>query len=364
MRILMTADTVGGVWTYALELIEALEPFGAEVALATQGARLTADQRSALERLANARLYESDYRLEWMQDPWADVDAAGEWLHEIARSVQPDVIHFNEYSHAAWDWSAPVLTVGHSCVGSWFRSVRGCEAPGEWNAYRERVGAGLRKSDLVVAPTRTMLAWLDELYGPLRSRRVILNGRDPERFHHRGAEPFIFVAGRCWDEAKNIGALVAIAERLKWPVRVAGLPHPDGDHDALAAVEWCGRLDSAQMADMYSRAGLYVLPAYYEPFGLSALEAAMSGCPLVLGDIPSLRELWDGAAEFVAPGDREALAWTINHLIEDAEVRLAPARRAQARAAPLTARRMAARYLWTYRQLASAAPRRAIGHLT
>ena len=37
-RILMTADTIGGVWTYALEFARALGPHGIEVTLATMGA--------------------------------------------------------------------------------------------------------------------------------------------------------------------------------------------------------------------------------------------------------------------------------------------------------------------------------------
>lgn len=36
-RILMTADTVGGVWTYALELAQALDSRGIQIALATMG---------------------------------------------------------------------------------------------------------------------------------------------------------------------------------------------------------------------------------------------------------------------------------------------------------------------------------------
>ena len=40
--------------------------------------------------------------------------------------------------------------------------------------------------------------------------------------------------------------------------------------------------------------------ALYEPFGLAVLEAAQAGCALVLSDIPTFRELWDGAALFVA----------------------------------------------------------------
>jgi glycogen synthase len=59
-------------------------------------------------------------------------------------------------------------------------------------------------------------------------------------------------------------------------------------------------------ADWYARASIYALPARYEPFGLSALEAALSGCALILGDIPSLREVWLEAAPYVSPDDESA----------------------------------------------------------
>ena len=58
-----------------------------------------------------------------------------------------------------------------------------------------------------------------------------------------------------------------------------------------------------------ARASIYALPARYEPFGLSILEAALSGAALVLGDIPSLREVWGGRrASSSTPTTRPALA--------------------------------------------------------
>jgi hypothetical protein len=45
-RILMTADTIGGVWTYALELAQALQSYDIELVLATMGAPLQEQQRS------------------------------------------------------------------------------------------------------------------------------------------------------------------------------------------------------------------------------------------------------------------------------------------------------------------------------
>src|SRR5688572_26637280 len=122
MRVLMTTDTVGGVWTYAIELSRALEPHGVEVILATMGAPINENQRSQVNRLQNVRVHESTYKLEWMQDPWDDVARAGEWLLDLAQRHQPDVVHLNGYAHGTLDWPAPVLVVAHSCVMSWWRA--------------------------------------------------------------------------------------------------------------------------------------------------------------------------------------------------------------------------------------------------
>ena len=114
--MMMTADAVGGVWTYAVELCRALAARGVRAALATMGPRPSAAQRDEARAIPGLTLFESDHALEWMDDPWAEVDAAGEWLLGVAREVRPDVVHLNGYAHAALPWPAPVLCVGHSCV--------------------------------------------------------------------------------------------------------------------------------------------------------------------------------------------------------------------------------------------------------
>jgi hypothetical protein len=52
--------------------------------------------------------------------------------------------------------------------------------------------------------------------------RVIPNGRCPSRFRRAVKEPFVLTAGRLWDEAKNVAAVAEAAERIGWPVYVAG----------------------------------------------------------------------------------------------------------------------------------------------
>jgi glycosyltransferase involved in cell wall biosynthesis len=341
----MTADPVGGVWTYAVDLLRALGKEGVEVVLATMGGPLRDDQQTAVATLPNVRLHTSEFALEWMDNPWQDVDRAAEWLLDLEAKTKPDVIHLNGYAHAACPWRAPVLVVAHSCVLSWWRAVRGTRKPNEWNEYRRRVSAGLEAANFVVAPTRAMLATLGDNYGSLPRTGVIPNGRDSNGFRVGRKERFVFSAGRFWDESKNLVALEKAAGQITWPVRVAG--SEEGGNGLVKL----GRLSASAVAEELSRAAIFCLPARYEPFGLAALEAALSGCALVLGDIPSLHEVWDDAALFVDPNDPKALALTLQNLIDRPEMQASLARRAQRQAKHYSIKTMAERYLCLYRGL-------------
>ena len=350
-RLLMTADAVGGVWTYALELSRAL-PDEVEVALATMGDSLSPHQQRAATRLPNVNVFESDYKLEWMQDPWADVEAAGAWLLDLEERFQPDLVHLNNYAHGSLPWQVPTLVVGHSCVYSWFNALKDEAPPDKWQRYRDVVTLGLQQADLVAAPTEAMLAALKRHYGAFGKGHVVYNGRKADTFPPQTKAPFILAAGRLWDDAKNVAALDQVAPRLEWPVRVAGArQYPNGEPVEFDGVEALGWLDSENLADQLGRASIFALPARYEPFGLSALEAGLSGCALVLGDIPSQREVWGEDALFVPPDDPEALHKVLQQLIEDEDLRKRMGRSARRRALTYTPARMAQEYLDLYARL-------------
>lgn len=352
MNILMTTDTVGGVWTYALELATALQEYDVKIALATMGRALTPDQRRQLAQIPHVKLWESNYKLEWMDRPWQDVREAGEWLLAVAREVEPTLVHLNGYVHAALPWPCPILVVAHSCVLSWFEAVHGAAAGPEWDRYRLLVTRGLRAADMVIAPSQAMLAAVRRHYGFLSCTGVIPNGRSPEAYRPLYKEPFVLSAGRFWDEAKNLAALDLVAPALDWPVLVAGATRaPQGGRASPRNVLLLGCLSSEELADYFSRAAIYALPARYAPFGLSALEAGLAGCALVLGDLPSLREVWGDAAVFVAPEDHEALQVAINTLIAQPQLCRELGSRARTCALQYTPQRMARGYMLAYADL-------------
>jgi glycosyltransferase involved in cell wall biosynthesis len=361
-RLLMTADTGGGVWNHALQLAAGRGGRGVRVTLAAMGPGPTARQRRDAAGVPGLDLRESSHRLEWMDEPWNDVDEAGRWLLRLEAELQPDVVHLNQFAFGALPFRAPTLVVAHSCVLSWWRAVHGEPAPASWDRYRRAIGLGLAGADLVAAPSRAMLDSLRREHGHAAAGVVVPNGRSSADYAPAAKQPCILSAGRLWDAAKNLSALEAVAADLDWPVLVAGpTASPAGGARATNAVRALGELEPAVLADRLAQASIYALPARYEPFGQSVLEAALSGCALVLGDIASLREIWGPAALYVAPDDHAALRDVLRCLIDDAALRRAQAAKAMARARRFTPERMLDGYLAAYRQLVEGAPARSGG---
>jgi glycogen synthase len=342
MRALVVADVVGGVRTFVRELTQGCSPLDVEFDLALIG---PSDGAVSLggESVTSCELRE--FRLEWMDDPWADLKATSRWIGELCERHDPDLIHMNTFAPVP-DPELPVLLTFHSCVLTWWRAVRGSEAPAHWNRYRRLVRAALDRADLITFPSRALAAAVSDVYGALGPSRVIPNGREVT-VPQVPREQLVVAAGRIWDEAKNVSLVASAAEAIRARVAAIGPGEAHG-------IESIGAVSEAELLRWLASAAVFVEPARYEPFGLTALEAALCGCALVLGDIPSLREVWGTAASYVSPDDAEALAASVNALLEDPWRRRRAAIRARTAALRYNPAAMANAYAEAYQRLAPA----------
>jgi glycogen synthase len=343
VRVLIVADVVGGVRTFTAELTRVLAGRGDEVHLALIG---PAARAHAVGQVGAASCEAADLRLEWMENPWGDVAAAAAWVAELTDRHRPDVVHMNTFTPVL-DPAAPVLLSVHSCVLSWWRAVHGGKAPSRWDRYRALVTAALARAEAVVVPSRTLLDELRRLYRWSAETCVIPNGR---RVASTPVvrEPLTVTVGRLWDPAKNVELVAAAAASIDGRVVAVGSGEVNG-------LETTGELEEDELVGWLSRAAVFAAPARYEPFGLSALEAAQCGCSLVLGDIPSLREVWGEAAVYVPTDDPPALAAAVNCLLRDSGHRALAVRAAADRARRYTPEAMAGAYGDVYAEVARAA---------
>src|SRR5262245_49341438 len=135
----MTTDAIGGVWTFSIALARELSSRGVGVVMATMGPRPSSSQRREAQAIPGLVLEQSDFALEWIDWPWAELGPAGDWLLELEQRHAPDVIHLNSYGIAATPFRAPVVITVHACACSWWRAVYRAQALALYDRYRELV---------------------------------------------------------------------------------------------------------------------------------------------------------------------------------------------------------------------------------
>lgn len=340
MRVLMTTDTVGGVWTFARQLADGLLRRGCAVCLVSFGGRASEAQRKQCDNLSQAwdvrfQFLQSDIPLEWMSDNQSAFVGAAPLLVRTAREFRADVVLSSQFCFGALPLSIPKVIVAHSDVLSWAEACRHGELEDSmWlRRYCQMVANGLAHANAVVAPTRWMLDALARNFALPSRTAVIPNGRSVPPADQHARKLQAVTAGRLWDEAKNISMLQEV--RLPFPVLIAG---EDPNAAAMENATFLGSLPQDALLDLFRESSIYICTSCYEPFGLAPLEAALCGCAVVANDIPSLREVWQEAALYFSGAD--ALTTLLKALSDAPDQLRAAQQRAFRRAQTFTAEQM------------------------
>lgn len=357
-HVFMTADAVGGVWTYACDLVRELAQAGVRTTLAVLGPGPNAAQKRTALAAPAVRIVETGLPLDWLVSDPDSLTAAGRRLSIMASESCADLVHLNSPILAAGvRFEQPLVGACHSCLATWWDAVRGGPLPHDFAWKTEVLARGYAACDALIAPSFSFMQATAARYGLVP--QVVRNGRagQPER-PATARQPLVFASGRFWDEAKNIRALDAAAARMRrGKVHAAGpLAYAHATAPTLQAVRPLGPLSAEGVAEWLGRATVFASLALYEPFGLGVLEAAQAGCALVLSDIPTHRELWEGSAVFVNPGDPGAVAAVLDDLLAEADEAARLGALARNRSNALTAAAMAEGTLTLYGKLLARHP--------
>jgi glycosyltransferase involved in cell wall biosynthesis len=351
LRLLLTTDAVGGVWTYSLDLAAALAAEAdAVVFLAVLGPAPDNEQLTRAAAVPGLQLIEAGLPLDWTAADAQQLRATAEALAAIAERAEVDLVQLHAPALAAAHFPAPVVSVVHSCVATWWAAVKEGPLPNDFAWRTALAREGLRRSALTVTPSRAFGEAVQQAYRLDQLPATVHNGREPLASAVAGGEPFAFTAGRLWDEGKNIAAFDAAAASTALPFKAAGpTGGPNGASIHLRQAEPLGRLSEEELAAILAQQPIFVSAAAYEPFGLSVLEAAQAGCPLVLSSNPTFRELWSGAALF-ADGP-QAIVAAVDRIAADPAERERLGEAAKVRAERFTPAAMGQAMLAHYRAL-------------
>ena len=237
--------------------------------------------------------------------------------------------------------------------------------------YQSLEQLGLLYADLVLVNS---VAVADEIRGrdlPVRRIEVVPNGVDVNSFTpsfvRSDSPPQILFVGRLVPQ-KGVAVLLQAfrAVLVRCPdakLIIAGNGEMELFLKRVASylgvrhrVSFVGWQTGTSLVDVYRKATCVVIPSFYEPFGIVALEAMACGCPVVASDTGGLKEIvTDGVNGYlVAIGEYLPLAQRIASLLLDRDRRKAMAIAARARAAQYSWSRSAGQTLDLYETLAGA----------
>jgi glycogen synthase len=364
MHILVTTDTLSGVWTYTQELVTGLTNRGIRVTLVSFGDIPLPQHTAWMENLEGLEFRPTAFRLDWMQEGEWDIGDSAAYLGGLVKELKPDLLHLNQLCYGSLPVTTPRVVVAHGDLISWSLAVneRGPKESRWLRWYREMVTRGLLQANALVAPSVWMLDTIRSCYAHPAYSAVIYNGRNPVHFNpYVSKEDSVLAVGRLCDAGKQVNLLTQQSHPL--PVCIVGaeapvlpLQIPIRTDVKLAidrvSVTLRGPQTESQLRTLYSRASIYAATSRYEPFGITALEAAFSRCAIIANDIPSFREIWGEAAIYFQANDAASLAGAIRRLHEQRDLCRGYAVRAYQRAREcFTAKRMVDEYLRLYHGL-------------
>ncbi|HSF40598.1 MAG TPA: glycosyltransferase family 1 protein [Thermoanaerobaculia bacterium] len=216
------------------------------------------------------------------------------------------------------------------------RKVPWAVRPDSAAALRDRLDQVIHEADLLLTPSEAVRRELLELGVAPGRVRAIHHG--PGQIAAEGASElpprtparYALCVGTL-EPRKNVGVLLAawrlLRRRLADPPALVlsggmGWKAEEIRREVAAAeregwLAYLGYVSPGELAALYRNASAVLLPSFYEGFGLPVVEALSAGAPLVLSDIPVLREVAGDAALYAPPDRPDVWAERIADLLTD-----------------------------------------------
>jgi glycosyltransferase involved in cell wall biosynthesis len=246
------------------------------------------------------------------------------------RRIEPELVVMHG-GGTAWHWPllwllgvrAKLVLVEHGQTGGWTHT---------------RHAIGILSARALIAISEPLAALLRKKFGILVRRkplRAIPNGVDADFFcpseKPRSDDRILCVAtlSPIKDQATLIQACSVLSRHRRVKLLLAG----DGVTRAKlremareCAVEdqttFLGNVSRSRLLSLYQEAAVFVLSTKSEGISFALLEAMACACPIVASDVPGVTEVLSGtgAGLLVPPGDAQAMADAIEHLLDHPEL--------------------------------------------
>jgi glycosyltransferase involved in cell wall biosynthesis len=259
-------------------------------------------------------------------------------LDLLRQGLKPRLLHSIDHVAPAWGAWRSVVTL-HDLA---FLLYPATHTPAS-RAYYAATGESVRRAQRVIAVSQRTAADAVRLLGldPVRVR-VVYEAAGPafspqprdafmplaSRLKLPADRPYVLFVGTL-EPRKNLPllfeAMTLVRQKIDADLVVVGgrgwLDEPIFAAHAASgladAVHFVGWLNEADLAVLYSHAGVLVLPSLYEGFGLTILEAMACGAPVISSNAGPLLEVAGDAAVLLPPEDARRWAEAIGRALTD-----------------------------------------------
>jgi glycosyltransferase involved in cell wall biosynthesis len=371
VRILINAlyllsENLGGTWTYTSNLISYVSGLGTDhefVILANPRTASGFDLRGEKTRLVAVDL---DVESRIKRVAWEQLA-----LPRLVRDLRIDVLHSTGNTLPLRLKQKTVVTVADLQYKKYPENI-----PLARRMYLNWfVPRSVRRADLVIAISQhTKESILHHFNVAAEKIKVIylagLSEKDakqtPESREGSGTKrPFLLSVGSSLPH-KNLARLIRgyakAASEIPHDLVIVGegFDQRGALHQTLVdtglagseRVQMRGFIERGELLALYGQADAFVFPSLYEGFGIPAIEAMESGCPVVAANCTALPEVMADAGLFFDPLSVDSIAEALRRVCLDSTLREDLQARGRLRAKQFSWEKMAAETLQAYEQVA------------
>lgn len=304
---------------------------------------------------------------------------SGHWIEKHRQEL--DLVQANGFVM----WAPADVVAIHYVHDAWFRNP---SYPFHWSslspyAYYQRILTILNvhfekhafaQAKILIAVSNSTAAEVRSLGFPAEKLRVVYNGVDVEEFHPGTAQrdmfglpdgvPMALFAGDIRTPRKNLDTTLRALRDLPGlhlvvAGKLEGSPYPRMAEELglTKRVHFIGL--TRQLPLLMRSVDLFVIPSRYETFGMVAVEAMISGLPVVLSSKVGAVEV-SAATSYVLQDteDVKGLSALLQEILQDPVQAHARGQAGRERALQLTWSNTTNGYAEVYRELMSRKPRR------
>ncbi|OGE76009.1 MAG: hypothetical protein A3C85_00555 [Candidatus Doudnabacteria bacterium RIFCSPHIGHO2_02_FULL_48_21] len=199
-------------------------------------------------------------------------------------------------------------------------------------AYRATIWLAAKRASKVIAVSETTAEDIRSVFGINKEKiAVIYEGAMAKTAeagqNHHYEKPFLLFVG-VWRQYKNLPKLALAFDILREKYKIdANLVlagkidpfYPEIKKTVFSIknsmhIKAPGFVSDQELANLYQKATIFVLPSLVEGFGLIGIEAQTAGKPVAASDIPVLREILGQGAVYFNPDDEQDMAEKIADL--------------------------------------------------